>query len=214
MSTKVCSKCGEEKELSEFCKHKIEKDGLSSICKQCKKQQDFLYRNTQSGKESHRRANKIYRKKNREKRKEYNKEWIKNDPEYYNRYYHTHKQEARKSHKKYEQQRRKESGTFRMIKSLRTRINQAIKNNIKTISTKELLGANIGFVRRWIESQWEEGMSWKNYGYYGWHIDHCFPCSKFDLRQTYEQKICFYWFNLQPMWAKENIKKGNKLFSY
>ena len=54
-------------------------------------------------------------------------------------------------------------------------------------------------------------MSWENYGYYGWHIDHIIPCSKFDLSKLEEQKKCFHFTNLQPLWALDNIKKSNKL---
>lgn len=53
-------------------------------------------------------------------------------------------------------------------------------------------------------------MSWDNYGMYGWHIDHIKPCSSFDLSNPAEQKICFHYTNLQPLWAKENLSKGKK----
>ena len=54
-------------------------------------------------------------------------------------------------------------------------------------------------------------MSWFNYGVFGWHMDHIIPCSKFDLSRLDEQRKCFHFSNLQPMWAKENIKKSNKI---
>ena len=56
-------------------------------------------------------------------------------------------------------------------------------------------------------------MSWYNYGVHGWHIDHVIPCSKFNLKNLDEQKKCFNYQNLQPLWAEENIKKSNKLIS-
>lgn len=54
-------------------------------------------------------------------------------------------------------------------------------------------------------------MSWANYGYYGWHVDHIIPCSVFDLSEPEQQKICFNYKNLQPLWAIENMKKSCKL---
>ena len=53
-------------------------------------------------------------------------------------------------------------------------------------------------------------MTWKNQGRFGWHIDHIVPCSKFDLSDPDQQKECFNYKNLQPLWAKENILKSNK----
>ena len=52
------------------------------------------------------------------------------------------------------------------------------------------------------------GMSWENYG--KWHIDHIKPCASFNLLEEDEQKKCFHYTNLQPLWAKDNLKKGGK----
>jgi hypothetical protein len=54
-------------------------------------------------------------------------------------------------------------------------------------------------------------MSWDNYGFYGWHIDHIKPCSYFDLSDTRQQDLCFHYTNLQPLWAKDNMKKHGKI---
>ena len=51
-------------------------------------------------------------------------------------------------------------------------------------------------------------MSWENHG--TWHIDHRVPCAKFDLTKKEEQEKCFHYTNLQPLWAKDNLSKGNK----
>lgn len=55
-------------------------------------------------------------------------------------------------------------------------------------------------------------MTWENYG--EWHIDHIKPCASFDLNDPEQQKLCFHYTNLQPMWAKENQKKADKLEGY
>jgi hypothetical protein len=54
-------------------------------------------------------------------------------------------------------------------------------------------------------------MTWQNYGYYGWHIDHIKPCASFDLRKPSEQRKCFHYSNLQPLWAKDNLQKSDKI---
>ena len=39
-------------------------------------------------------------------------------------------------------------------------------------------------------------------------IDHIKPCIKFDLRNPEEQRKCFHFTNLQPLWWYDNLKKG------
>ena len=51
-----------------------------------------------------------------------------------------------------------------------------------------------------------EGMSWENHG--DWHVDHIRPCCSYDLTIEEEQKKCFHYTNLQPLWAEENLSKG------
>jgi hypothetical protein len=86
------------------------------------------------------------------------------------------------------------------------------KNNIKKISkSPELLGCTVQEAREHLEKQFKEGMTWENHGLYGWHIDHIIPCASFDLTDPDQQKKCFHYTNLQPLWAKENLIKGAKI---
>ena len=73
-----------------------------------------------------------------------------------------------------------------------------------------LLGCSIEVARFHLECQFTKGMSWDNYGYNGWHIDHIRPCASFDLTDSEQQKQCFHYTNLQPLWAEDNLKKGDK----
>lgn len=81
----------------------------------------------------------------------------------------------------------------------------------KSKSTAELVGCTIAELARHLESQFELGMTWKNQGFHGWHIDHKIPCAAFDLSDPEQQKKCFHYSNLQPMWRLYNISKGAKL---
>ena len=54
-------------------------------------------------------------------------------------------------------------------------------------------------------------MSWDNYGLHGWHVDHIKPCASFDLSKPIEQRKCFNFNNLQPLWAIDNLRKGSKI---
>ncbi|MBF0290340.1 MAG: hypothetical protein HQM14_21210 [SAR324 cluster bacterium] len=100
----------------------------------------------------------------------------------------------------------------RLAQVLRGRVKTALKsqNATKNEKTTVLLGCSVEFLRQHLESQFSRKMTWENYGNY-WHIDHIVPCHSFDLTDPEQQKICFNWQNLQPLEAKENISKNNKL---
>ena len=93
---------------------------------------------------------------------------------------------------------------------LRARIQHALKGVAKSKKTLELLGVpHMDFFKTWIECKFKEGMTWENR--HLWHIDHIIPCSSFDLTKPEEQAKCFYYTNLQPLWASENLSKGNRI---
>jgi hypothetical protein len=94
---------------------------------------------------------------------------------------------------------------------LRKRLKCAIKPESKYKSALELLGCSIEFFRQYIADRFVAGMSWENHGRYTWHIDHIIPCASFDLTKEEEQKKCFHYTNLQPLFAFENISKGAKI---
>jgi hypothetical protein len=92
-----------------------------------------------------------------------------------------------------------------------SRIKTALKNNSKSLHTMELIGCSIKELKEHLEKQFKPGMTWNNHGLYCWHIDHIIPCCNFDLTKIEEQKKCFHYTNLQPLWAKENLTKNKKI---
>ncbi len=114
----------------------------------------------------------------------------------------------------YMQIRRKENPQIRISESLRGRLRACIKNKKQSVSLKEIVGCNYLYLKNHIESKFVDNMSWDNYGVRGWHIDHIKPCSLFDLNDIEQQKQCFNYKNLQPMWARDNIIKSNKHGKY
>ncbi len=96
------------------------------------------------------------------------------------------------------------------------RIKSALKSqNAKKISkTTESLGCSLPYLRNYLELKFHEGMTWENHGFKGWHIDHIIPCSAFDLTDLDQQKICFHYSNLQPLWWYDNLKKGDSIVEY
>lgn len=99
---------------------------------------------------------------------------------------------------------------FRIAHYLRSRIRMALRGYDKAESTIKLLGCSVEKLRIYLESHFKEGMTWDNYGINGWHIDHKKPCSQFNLKNLREQKRCFHYTNLQPLWAFENRSKGGR----
>jgi hypothetical protein len=71
------------------------------------------------------------------------------------------------------------------------------------------LGCTIQEFKVYLESKFQEGMNWDNYGMFGWHIDHIKPVSLFDLKDEQQLKECWNYKNFQPLWATDNLKKGN-----
>ncbi len=99
---------------------------------------------------------------------------------------------------------------MKIKENLRSRLNKALEGKTKSLSTMFLISCDIDYLMYHLQSQFTKGMSWGNYGYYGWHIDHIKPCAKFDLIKESEQKLCFNFKNLQPLWAIDNLRKGSK----
>ena len=83
-----------------------------------------------------------------------------------------------------------------------------LQGRYKSKSTLQLLGASVDQVWNYLESQFQPGMTRQNHGL--WHLDHKRPCASFDLNDPKQQAICFHYTNLQPLWAKDNLKKGAK----
>lgn len=106
--------------------------------------------------------------------------------------------------------RRKNDTDFALKSLLRSRLTNQMRNKTKSTRTMDLLGCSIDFFRLHLESLFQEGMTWENRGFYGWHIDHIRPCSSFDFTDPEQQRECFHYTNLQPLWAHDNlVKSGN-----
>ena len=108
-------------------------------------------------------------------------------------------------------ERRETDINYKLTELFRFRLRREIKKcgTTKVGKYSELLGCTIEEMRTYLESLFLEGMSWDNHGV--WHIDHIKPCCSFDLVDPEQQKICFHYKNLQPLWAIDNIKKGGKV---
>jgi hypothetical protein len=108
---------------------------------------------------------------------------------------------------------RESNPNYKLRDVLRNRIRDALKRSQvkKSNKSNELLGCSTEEARQYIESLWKPGMTWENHGFGEdkWHIDHIIPCASFDLTLLDEQKKCFNYTNLQPLWQWENLQKGD-----
>lgn len=113
--------------------------------------------------------------------------------------------------KEYQRHRRKQDPQFKIANNLRRRMGEALRKGYgkKSGGTLELVGCSWAELKSHLESQFTDGMSWENYGRTGWHVDHIKPCAFFDLTIDEQQKECFHYTNLQPLWAEDNIKKSD-----
>ena len=112
----------------------------------------------------------------------------------------------------YEIKRRKTDNKYKILCTLRNRMNCALrrKNLNKYYKSLELLGVKtLQEFMDYFEKYFKPGMNWNNHG--EWHIDHIIPCAFFDLTKPSHQKVCFNWQNLQPLWAEENRSKSDKI---
>ena len=218
MHTKQCSMCSEEKKLDQFNERRCNQ------CKDCEKKWKSEWY-TKNKKKIAKKA-KTYRKKNivniKTQKREYyleNKEHI----DHKNKLYEIKNKEKMVKYRKsyyiknktliHEKQRLYLSNNIqaRIKHNLRMRTRHVLRGKIKSGTTICLLGCQPEFLISYIEKQFKEGMTWDNYGRNGWHIDHILPCASFDLSDPEQQKECFHYTNLQPLWAEDNLRKSDKV---
>lgn len=217
METKICKKCDVEKKLCEFGILRKNVDGLRNTCKVCKNIDD-----------------KRYRESNKERIREIKQNWIKTNPDYKKNYYEKNKERLklesrvyyRKNKLKYNEQsslwnkvnsekrkeiikKHKQKPEINLKEKIRHRVYLFLKgkNWEKNSKTSEIVGCSSQYLKEYLENQFKDGMTWDNHG--KWHIDHIIPLSS---AKTEEEvyRLCHY-TNLQPLWAKDNLKKGSKI---
>lgn len=217
---KICNKCQKEKDIKEFHKRVALKDGHQYVCKDCLK----LYNQIRKYQKPTERqilkelglkkcniCNIIkpiddFWRQNGNSRgyrcKECSSNYRKSEQ---------YKKQIRNWENSYRRNKRKNDINYYLRTKIRSRILRALKRNSKKDSSYQLLGCSIQFLKEYLESKFQQGMSWNNRD--KWHIDHILPCSSFDLSKEENQRKCFHYSNLQPLWAKDNLLKSDKINS-
>ena len=192
--TKKCTKCGRELPLDQFHKQKAGRFGHRTMCMYCTNAYTSEWR--KNNPEKSRSAGARWQKNNPDKAKSAKSQWRKNNPKY---------------HAKYHRERRAIDPDFRMINNIRSAMYSALNKKGKPGHTEDLIGCPIYELQSYLELLFQPGMTWNNYGKYGWEIDHIIPLSYFDHTDPEQQKRAWHYTNLQPLWAKDNLKKSNKI---
>ena len=186
---KYCYGCELVLELTEFGKLSSAKDGLNTKCTKCTKKLAIKYYNNNSEKMN------LYKQKFNENNREL----------------------VRERQRNYIKKRRSSDPLFKLTLNIRSRLKDYLKNKgickNKKSSMFDIVGCSPQELRNHLESLWVEGMSWDNYGFNGWHVDHKTPLSS-ALDDIDEILKLNHYTNLQPLWGVDNLKKGKKISNH
>lgn len=204
----ICKSCCLSKNEDDFPKSSRSTSGRNPNCKICINQINKEYRlaNVEKVKLARRKHYRQNRDKLLEQKSAYAKTHKLQKAEYDKTYRQVNVQKFKDAKRRFEL-RNRDNPIFKIKRNLRRRIHHVLKNNTKSKSTLCLLGCTFEEFKLHIEKQWSDGMSWNNYGQYGWHIDHIIPCYKFDLSKPEEQAKCFHYSNQRPLWLKDNLSR-------
>lgn len=208
---KTCIKCGKVKPLTEFVKSKQSKNGVRGECSKCASERELKkYHENKELINEKRREN--YKGTTEEIRLR-QKLWEKNNPEkikiYSKRKYEKHKDKFIRNSMKWNYHKLETDILFKLKNLLRGRIYSFLKSKgvRKLKSTEDIVGCSKEYLKEYLENKFVDGMSWDNQG--KWHIDHIIPLSSGKSEE--EIYKLFHYTNLQPLWAKDNIIKSNKI---
>jgi len=225
---KRCSKCGVEKALQEFPKMAAAKNGFRSDCRACHAEANRRWMQNPEAPAKMAEAKRRWwqNPENRAKDAERQRRWRQTPAgrawkaEAARRWYakpenrakfaeRRRRPESRAKSAEYMRRRLQTNHQARLRNLLRVRLHSALKGIRKSARTLELLGCSIEHLVKHLESKFQPGMSWENQG--EWHVDHIRPLASFDLSDPHQQREACHWTNLQPLWASDNIRKGDKL---
>ena len=209
---KCCDNCRAKRKVQRASTEYKEKKAISRKARYEKNKEKELKQRKEwheNNKERDLATKKAYRENNKEKCREMSKRWEENNKERRAATAKAYREAHRDEHNKKYNEKRQNDDMLRMTTNLRNRVYKTVKKGHKSASTMELTGCGIEELKEHLASKFTEGMTFENYG--EWHIDHILPCTSFNLLLPEEQRKCFHYTNLQPLWAIDNIKKGAKI---
>lgn len=177
----------------------------TGICYSCKRGQnnrdyqnhtervlESCHRSYLNNRESNIKASQKWAENNREKSNEIKK-----------RYRNKNLKEVQKKQREYQREKIKDP-TYRLSKNISKAIWSWLKGNKNYRHWEDFVDYSLEELREHLESQFDNYMSWDNYGSY-WHVDHIKPKS---LCESFEE--IWKLSNLQPLEARKNLSKNNR----
>lgn len=216
-----CGNCRAWKFLDDFYKDSTKtnsnSEGHCTKCKQCEQDRGKV-RYENNSKDMKEKAKKVWHGPNHEHNLEVKRATRLKNLEKYRQASRMWHQLNKEWDNNYRRERYKSNPQFKIAVLCRSRIKEALKHQsaVKSNHSIDLLGCTWEEHKEFLESKFEEGMTWENIGVYKadmepktvWQIDHITPISSFDLTNPDEQNRAFHYTNTQPMWAEENLSKG------
>jgi hypothetical protein len=200
-NTKQCTKCQGEfpATLEFFYKCSQKRDNLRPECKKCTNAHQKEYSKNPEVKHRKKQTSKRWVKNNEERSRQIKKQ-----------HYENNKSKYIERAKRWKKEKCNSDPSYKVLLSCRSRLNGIVRERegSKPDSTLSIIGCSTNELKSHLEKQFTDGMSWKNYG--DWHVDHIRPCCSFDLTDPEQQKECFHYTNLQPLWAEDNYAKGGR----
>lgn len=216
VTEKECIKCHNIKDIKEYNIQSKRKDGYNAICRECLKieSQKYIVHKEYNVEEGYKICTKceipkLFEKFNKAKlgkfglnaeckecRKELYNQWLDNG--------------GREWNNQYKKDRKAIDPQFKIKILLRGRLSDALKKHIKggkitkNHSALILIDCTIEFLIQYIESLWLPEMNWSNHGTI-WEIDHIRPCADFNLEDEEQQRQCFHYSNLQPLFITTSL---------
>jgi len=206
MDIKTCSECQINKKINDF------KTPKGKICKECQR----IKKNKRA---------KQYRIKNKDKIKI--KEDIRNKcPKRKEqkrisnkKLYEKNKSKIIKKVIEYEKHRKKTDTIFKLVKNLKKRTRESLLTKI--YKKEKLINCDRNFLQKWLIYNLNiDNLKYEDYGYNGWHLDHCIPLNYYVNKNYINQKSnfndinnikCCHWTNIIPLESQKNIKKSDNL---
>lgn len=207
----ICRVCGIDKELIGFNFRKDSQKYRTECCEcQYARTKEYIQRNKQKVLEyqrvyrlettekraaMHKIYAPLYRERNLERLQVYKKNWRLENKDRINEQF---------------REKMRTDLQFRLKRTLKARINMGLKKGYRSRDIIKMLQCSIPEFKKYIESQFQEGMTWENWTSNGWHMDHKKPLALFDLTDPKQVAEATHYTNFQPLWAIDNLKKGKK----